>query len=176
MLGPSDVRRELLAAELPHEFVRLPRRIASADELPDVLDQPASSCVVVRVYETDRGRRAVLVPAGTMPDPVALARATGARVIGLASATGTSLCTDFTATLVAPVCLPRDLPVLADASLARSDVVYTATGDGGTALRIRPVDLLLHTSARVDALTSPGLVPMTVVPQAVPHTGAVAVP
>ena len=174
MLGPMDVSRELLAAEIPHEFVRLPRRIATADELPDVLDVPPRECVVVRIYETDRGRRALLLPTGAMPVPARLARATGARVVGMAGATATSLCTDFTATLVAPVCLPRDLPVVADAALGASDVLYAATGDGGTALKIRAVDLLRHTGARVDTLTKPALAPLFL-EETVPHTGVAAV-
>lgn len=174
MLGPMDVSRELLAAEIPHEFVRLPRRIASADELPDVLEVPPRCCVVVRVYETERGRSAVLLPAGAMPVPARLARAAGARVTGLATPTATSLCTDFTATLVAPVCLPPDLPVVADAALGGSDVLYAATGDGGTAVKIRAADLLRHTGARVDTLTKPALAPL-LVEESVPHTGVAAV-
>lgn len=174
MLGPLDVRRELLDAELPHELVRLPRRIATADELPDVLGVPAAACVVVRIYETDRGRRAVLVPAGSAPVPQRLARATRARVLGLASATATSLCTDFIATLVAPVCLPRDLPVVADAALGAEPILYAATGDGGTALKIESPVLLRHVRAQVDSLTTPALVPM-VAEQSVPHTGVAAV-
>jgi hypothetical protein len=50
------------------------------------------------------------------------------------------------------------MPVLADASLSTREVLYTPTGESGTALGIHSRDLLTVAGARVAALLTPTLV------------------
>jgi prolyl-tRNA editing enzyme YbaK/EbsC (Cys-tRNA(Pro) deacylase) len=65
--------------------------------------------------------------------------------------------TGYAAGLVAPLALPGELPLYVDQALADSAddgaVVYTATGEPGTALGIRLQDLLAGCAAKPAALS-----------------------
>jgi prolyl-tRNA editing enzyme YbaK/EbsC (Cys-tRNA(Pro) deacylase) len=152
MKDALDVHRSLLAREVPHEVVRLPRLVLSADEIPDALELPAERCVVTRVYHADDRLVAVLVRAGAQPHPGALLGAIGARTLRMATPDVVNIHTDFAAALVCPVLLPEPMPVLADACIGHQDVVYTATGDGGTALGIPTRWLFTASAAAVTEL------------------------
>ena len=156
MRGPVDLRRELLDAEVLHEIVHLRRRIDDAVELPEVLEVPPSACLAVRLYDAGSGLLAALVPAGSMPASSAVARAAGVRAVRLAGPDRVSAVTDCHPALVPPVGLPAAVRTVADAGLADEEVVYTATGDGSTALKIRALDLLSLTGAVVAPLVEPG--------------------
>jgi prolyl-tRNA editing enzyme YbaK/EbsC (Cys-tRNA(Pro) deacylase) len=152
------IHRELLARGVPHEIVRLRRIILSADELPDALGLPAGQCIAVRLYEADSKLVAVCVPAGATPAPSALLHATGARRIGIAPVDRINAETDFAGGLVAPLLLPDDVQIFADASLPAREVLYSPTGESGTALGIHSRDLLAVSGARVAPLLTPTLV------------------
>lgn len=158
MRGPIDVTRELLAADVAHEIVHLRRRIDDAAELPGVLGVASRSCLAVRLYESDRGLVAALVPADRAPATTALARAAGAERVTTSDPRRVSALTDFHPSLVAPVGLPEGVTTVADAALRDADVVYTPTGDGSTALKIHAGDLLSITGATLAALVEPGVV------------------
>lgn len=152
------IHRDLLAKGVPHEIVRLRRIILTADELPDALGLSSNQCVAVRMYEADHRLVAVCVPAGTTPAPSALLQATGARRIGAAPVDRVNAETEFAGGLVAPLLLPDAVTVLADASVAGRDVLYTPTGESGTALGIHARDLLDASGARVTSLLRPATV------------------
>lgn len=158
MKGPLDIHRELLAVGVPHEIVRLQSAIQAADELPVALALPPSSCVSVRMYDADGVLHALAVPAAAPTRAITLARALGARRLELAPASRINAVTGFRAGLVSPVGLPVEVVLVVDAVLGNSDVLYAATGDSGTVLKIRSRDLLLHTGALVAALTAPAVV------------------
>jgi prolyl-tRNA editing enzyme YbaK/EbsC (Cys-tRNA(Pro) deacylase) len=155
MLDALDVHRSLLAREVPHEVVRLPRLVLSADELPDVLDLPPSRCVAVRLYLADDAPVAVIVRAGELPHPGAVLAAVGARALRAARPDFVNSITDFAAPLVCPVLLPDSVTVLADSCVGHADVVYAPTGDGGTALGISSRWLLTSSRASVAELCAP---------------------
>lgn len=155
MLDALDVHRSLLAREVPHEVVRLPRLVLSADEIPDALELPRARCVTARIYHADDRFVATLVRAGEFPHPGAVLAALGARSLRLAEPAVVNQVTDFAASLVCPVLLPDTVPVLADACVGHHDVVYAATGDGGTVLGIPSRWLLTASRARVAELCSP---------------------
>lgn len=149
MKGALDLSRALLARDIPHEIVRLPRIILSAAELPEVLGLPADRCVVTLPYEV--GDRLV-VAAGLASDPPlvgAVRVAVGDDRMQPARVGVVNSRTDYAARLVAPLLLPPDVELLVDTALADAGVVYTATGDAGTALGIRAAHLLAGSSARV---------------------------
>ncbi len=160
MKGALDVHRELLARDVPHEMVRLRDRATSADDLPRLLGLTAG-CVAVRCYEVVRasgtGFAAVLVPAGRLPQPGALLEALDARSVRAARPDAVNAATDFAHALVAPVCLPPEVELLADSALGESDVSYCAVGEGQVVLGIRTRDLLVTTGARATSLTGPSL-------------------
>lgn len=155
MKGALDVHRTLLAQDVPHEIVRLPRVVLHADEIPEVLGLPNDRCVAVRMYEADSGLVAVAVRAGDTPHPAALLAATGSRHLRPAAADVVNHATDYAASLVSPVLLPDDVQLLADACIGHVDVVYVPTGDGGTVLGIASHDLLVTTGARVAEVCVP---------------------
>ena len=163
------MHQELLADDVRHEIVRLRSLVASADDLPRVMDL-SDGCAAVRCYVPTGGPPAdppaarptmvaVLVRAGTTPDPRAVMRALhslpgGSRAGGLRPATPgeVNVATDYAAGLVCPVGLPADVPLLVDEALATRLVLYTAAGEGGVALGIRTRDLLRATGALVAPL------------------------
>lgn len=162
MKGALDIHRDLLGKDVPHEIIRLRRPVLDADDLPDALGIDADSCVAVRVYVLDGQLIAVGVPAGRLPDPQALLLATGASTLRPATGPEINAATDYSAGLVAPLLLPRTIPFYVDARVGLSDVVYTATGDTGTALGIATAELLVSSGARVADLLIPSLAAIAV--------------
>ncbi|MEV0971569.1 aminoacyl-tRNA deacylase [Microtetraspora glauca] len=157
------IHRWLLAHQIHHEIVRLPRPLTCADELPEVLDAPASRCVCVTVFEAvTRGVAepvAVVGAAGTVPAPSAVAAVLGADRVSTASAFVVNSVTDYAAGLVCPLLLPDGLAVLVDQRLADGphpeESVYTATGERRTALRIRAARLFSLVAGKPADLTVP---------------------
>lgn len=155
MKDALDVHRSLLAREVPHEVVRLPRLVLSADEIPEALGLPPERCVTVRIYHADDTTAAVIVRAGQTPHPGAVLAALGARTLRKASPDEVNALTDFAAPLVSPVLLPDSMRVLADACVGHEHVVYAPTGDSGTVLGISSRWLLTASRASVAELCSP---------------------
>jgi prolyl-tRNA editing enzyme YbaK/EbsC (Cys-tRNA(Pro) deacylase) len=158
-----DVHRALLAAGVEHEMVRLRTAVLRADDLPRALGVPAAACVAVRCYRTtgrtgERGLCAVLVRSGDTPDPASLLDALGAVSVRPATGSEVNAATDYAAGLVSPICLPADVPLLADAALGGTEVLYAPTGESGVALGIGTRDLLVASGARVTNLTAQRLV------------------
>ncbi len=150
MKGAVDVHRALLARDVPHEIVRLPRVVLTADEIPDVLGLPPSRCVTTRMYDADDQLVAVVVRAGDIPHPDSVLAAAGARSLHPASPDTVNRVTDYAASLVCPLLLPPEVRVFADSCLSDVDVVYAPTGEGGTVLGIPLSALLVSAGARVD--------------------------
>jgi prolyl-tRNA editing enzyme YbaK/EbsC (Cys-tRNA(Pro) deacylase) len=93
----------------------------------------------------------VLCHAGTEPDLRAIRRVLGTPNVQLANADLVNAQTGYLASHVAPVLLPTDAIVCVAEEITHHDeeVVYTATGDGGTVLGIRLRDLLELCGAKV---------------------------
>lgn len=148
MLGPLDVHRHLLTRDVPHEIVRLRRVAQTADHLPEVLGLPESRCVTARVYEALAGSTpflaVVLCHACSEPDLRTLRRVLGTPSVHPAHPDLVNAQTGYMASHVAPALLPEDAIVCVAEEITHHDeeVVYTATGDGGTVLGIRLRDLL----------------------------------
>ncbi|MEU6737646.1 aminoacyl-tRNA deacylase [Streptosporangium sandarakinum] len=141
------IHRWLLAHQVHHEIVRLPRAMTSVRELPDLLSVSPATCVEVTVFEvtTRIGREpvAVVSTVGTPPASGVVGGIVGARRVRPATAFAVNSVTDYAAGLVCPLLLPETLPVLVDERLSRTaQVVHTPTGERRTALRIRADHLL----------------------------------
>jgi prolyl-tRNA editing enzyme YbaK/EbsC (Cys-tRNA(Pro) deacylase) len=157
MNNALTVHRMLLESGIRHEIVQLPRTITSADQLPAVLALPARRCLAVRVYEADGGHAAIIV----RPDLALPARefgeVTGMLHVRAADEDTISSVTGYAAGLVAPLALPDGLPLYVDQALAEDadddTVVYTSTGESGTALGIGLLDLLDRATAKPVAVT-----------------------
>jgi prolyl-tRNA editing enzyme YbaK/EbsC (Cys-tRNA(Pro) deacylase) len=151
------VHRMLLENGLQHEIVQLPQTITSADQLPAALALPPQRCLAVRVYQVDDRYVAIIVPADTVPPAQLVREITGGQQARGADEAEISSVTGYTAGLVAPLALPDEMPLYVDQALADSAddgvVVYTATGESGTALGIRLLDLLAGCAAKPAALS-----------------------
>ncbi len=151
------LHRMLLENDIQHEIVQLPRTITSADQLPAVLALPPSRCLAVRVYEVDDQHAAIITRPDRVPPDRLVGDITGGRRVRAAGEDTISSVTGYAAGLVAPVALPDGIPVYVDQALADSadggTVVYTATGESGTALGIGLADLLAVCAAKPAALT-----------------------
>ncbi|WP_433248099.1 aminoacyl-tRNA deacylase [Streptosporangium sp. CA-135522] len=164
------IHRWLLAHQVHHEIVRLPRAMTCVDELPELLSASPATCVEVTVFEvtTRIGREPVAVVGfvGSPPQPGVVGGTLGARRVRLASAFTVNSVTDYAAGLICPLLLPEGLTVLVDERLGEmADLVHTPTGERHTALRIRadhllglvsgkPIDLV-HSRSRREPATFP---------------------
>lgn len=159
MIDALTLHRLLVESGTHHEIVHLTRPISSAHQLPEVLRLPRSRCLAVRMYDACGVLTAVIVHAGGVPHAAALREVTGSRrVLPLADDLVNSA-TGYAAELVAPLALPDSVEVYADENVVtgidRDVVVYTATGESGTALGIRLLDLFTLLDAKPAALTFP---------------------
>jgi Cys-tRNA(Pro)/Cys-tRNA(Cys) deacylase len=159
MIDTLTLHRLLVESGTRHEIVLLPRPISSADELPQVLRLPSSRCLAVRMYDAGGMLTAVIVHAGSLPSADALRAVTGTRRILPVPDDRVNAATGYAAELVAPLALPDSVEVYADEEVVcgidRDVVVYTATGESGTALGVRLLDLFALRDAKPAALTRP---------------------
>jgi Cys-tRNA(Pro)/Cys-tRNA(Cys) deacylase len=157
MLGPLDIHQYLLQHDVHHEIVRLPRPAASAEHLAEVLGITPRRCLAIHPFHalTPDGDVLVLLlaPADATPDSTQLIRALGellrdhlgpAVELTAAGADLVSSHTDYLAGHLAPLLLPADVIVVTTSGVVdlATSIIYTATGDGGTALGIGATDLL----------------------------------
>jgi prolyl-tRNA editing enzyme YbaK/EbsC (Cys-tRNA(Pro) deacylase) len=142
------IHRWLLAHQVHHEIVRLPRPMTCADELPETLSAAPERCLMVTVFEvaTRVGNEAVVAVASSVaapPRPGAVGGLLGMRQVRPAPAHVVNAATDYAHGLICPLLLPESLPMLIDDRLrADTEPVFTATGERHTALAIRALDLL----------------------------------
>lgn len=155
------IHRWLLAHQVHHEIVRLPRPMTCADELPETLSAAPGRCLMVTVFEvaTRIGGEAVVAVASSVahpPRPGAVGGLLGVRQVRPAPAHVVNAATDYADGLVCPLLLPESLPMLIDDRLrADTEVVFTATGERHTALSIRALDLLTLLPGKMVDLRSP---------------------
>ncbi|GLW12480.1 hypothetical protein Misp01_76080 [Microtetraspora sp. NBRC 13810] len=158
------IHRWLLAHQVHHEIVRLPRALTSAAELPEVLSAEPADCLEVSVFEVDTrvGLEpvAVLHSAGSPPGPALVAAVLSARRVRPASAFLVNAATEYAAGLVCPLLLPEGLTLLIDEGIYDPKhpfrVVHTPAGERRTALSMRACDLLaLVPGKRLDLAPRP---------------------
>jgi Cys-tRNA(Pro)/Cys-tRNA(Cys) deacylase len=157
MLGPLDIHQYLLQHDVHHEIVRLPRPAANAEHLAEVLGITPRRCLAIHPFHalTPDGDVLVLLlaPADATPDSAQLIRALGELLrdhlgptveLTVAGADLVSSHTDYLAGHLAPLLLPADVIVVTTSGVVdlATSIIYTATGDGGTALGIGATDLL----------------------------------
>lgn len=148
----------LVESGMRHEIVHLPRAISAADQLPEALRLPASRCLAVRMYDVGGALTAVIVHAGRRPSVGALREVTGSSRVRPAADDRVNSVTGYATGLVAPLGLPDSVDVYADQEVIGGVdddvVVYTATGESGTALGVRLLDLFMLRDAKPAALTA----------------------
>ncbi|MEV4454262.1 aminoacyl-tRNA deacylase [Microbispora sp. NPDC004025] len=157
------IHRWLLAHQIHHEIVRLPRPLTCSDELPEVLGVTPETCLCVSLFEVSaRGRAhavAVVSAVNSCPGPAEVGAVLRAHRVTPASAFTVNSATDYAHGLVCPLLLPDDLTVLVDQRLMEridpDEVVHTATGERRTALRLRAIHLFDLVAAKpVDLSTA----------------------
>ncbi|MFD1932789.1 aminoacyl-tRNA deacylase [Nonomuraea mangrovi] len=141
------IHRWLLAHQVHHEIVRLPRPMTCAEELPATISAAPERCVAVTVFERHSrlGREAVAVVStvADLPTPRTVGLLLDSRNISPAPAFAINASTDYAAGLICPLLLPHDLFVLIDERMpADGGFVFTPTGERHTALRLHALDLL----------------------------------
>ncbi|MET8864571.1 YbaK/EbsC family protein [Nonomuraea sp. NPDC049421] len=142
------LHRWLLAHQVHHEIVRLPRPMTCAEELPETVFAAAGRCLMVTVLDvtTRVGSEvviAVTTPVSSPPRPGIVGGLLGARQVRPAPAHVVNAATDYADGLVCPLLLPAALPMFIDDRLhADDELIYTPTGERHTALAMRALDLL----------------------------------
>ncbi|MEO3892090.1 YbaK/EbsC family protein [Nonomuraea sp. B5E05] len=142
------IHRWLLAHQVHHEIVRLPRPMTSAEELPKTVSAAPERCLMVTVFDvaTRVGREVVIgvtSPVALPPRPGAVGGLLAARQVRYAPAHVVNAATDYADGLVCPLLLPESLPVFIDDRLRVDEgPVFMPIGERHTALCLRAVDLL----------------------------------
>lgn len=164
MKGPLDIHQFLLAHDVRHEIVRLPRTAPGASSLAEALGLPAHQCVAVCPFHTMTTTGDLLAVVLTTSDRGVEPDALASQLADLmrnrlgeqlhfvpANATLVSQHTDYLAGHLSPLLLPPEVVVVATQQLAdlATTTVYAATGDAGTALALRALDLLVLSHAIV---------------------------
>jgi Cys-tRNA(Pro)/Cys-tRNA(Cys) deacylase len=155
------IHRWLLAHQVHHEIVRLPRPMTCADELPETVSAPPERCLVVTVFDvaTRIGNEvvvAVVSTAAAPPRPGAVGGLLGVRQVRPAPSFQVNSATDYADGLVSPLLLPESLPVFIDDRLrADDDPVFIATGERHTALCLKALDLLTLLPGKMVDLATP---------------------
>ena len=157
MLGPLDIHQYLLEHDVHHEIVRLPRPAANAEHLAEVLGVTPRRCLAIHPFHalTADGDVLVLVMAPADEEVATAILAVALRELlrdqlgpdadlSIAGAALVSRRTDYIAGHLAPLLLPPDVIVVSTQGVLdlATSIIYTATGDGGTALGIAASDLL----------------------------------
>ncbi|MBO3750278.1 hypothetical protein J5X84_29710 [Streptosporangiaceae bacterium NEAU-GS5] len=163
------IHRWLLAHQIHHEIVRLPRALTCSDDLPAVLGVDARDCIGVTLFEvtTRAGREPVAVvgSVGAAPSLVTVGATVGATRVRPASSYVVNSVTDYAAGLVCPLLLPDGLTVLIDQraldAFGQDDIVHTPTGERRTALRLRAFHLFTLMSGKAVDLSPPARPVMT---------------
>jgi prolyl-tRNA editing enzyme YbaK/EbsC (Cys-tRNA(Pro) deacylase) len=157
------IHRWLLAHQVHHEILRLPRSLSVADDLPEVLGVSPENCLRVTVFAATYpfgGEPVALIgsAAGTT-EPAAVAAILGARDVRPAPAHLVNAATDYAADLVCPLLLPEELTVLLDQrmidALRPRDPVYSPTGERCTALLMAAHDLFALVAGKAVELRAP---------------------
>ncbi|TDD09583.1 aminoacyl-tRNA deacylase [Nonomuraea diastatica] len=142
------IHRWLLAHQVHHEIVRLPRPMTSAEELPKMVSAAPERCLMVTVFDvaTRVGREVVIAvtsPVALPPRPGAVGGLLAARQVRYAPAHVVNAATDYADGLVCPLLLTESLPVFIDDRLRVDEgPVFLPIGERHTALSLRAVDLL----------------------------------
>ena len=142
------IHRWLLAHQVHHEIVRLPRPMTCAEELPETVSAAPDRCLMVTVLEvtTRVGREAVIAvtsPVSAPPRPGTIGGVIGARQVRPAPAHVVNSATDYADGLVCPLLLPDSLTMyIDDRVFSGPEPIFTATGERHTALSLRALDLL----------------------------------
>ncbi|PZG22391.1 aminoacyl-tRNA deacylase [Nonomuraea aridisoli] len=149
------IHRWLLAHQVHHEIVRLPRPMTCAEELPETVSAAPDRCLMVTVFDvvTRAGREVVAgvtSPVSLPPRPGALGGLLGARQVRPAPAHVVNAATDYADGLVCPLLLPESLPVFIDDRLPTdAETIFMPTGERHTALALRGLDLLTHLPGKI---------------------------
>ncbi|MFC5823199.1 aminoacyl-tRNA deacylase [Nonomuraea insulae] len=142
------IHRWLLAHQVHHEIVRLPRPMTCAEELPETVSAAPERCLMVTVLEvtTRVGREVVIAvtsPVSAPPRQGAVEALLGARQVLPAPAHVVNAATDYADGLVCPLLLPDSVPMFIDDRLFVNDEpIFAPTGERHTALSMRALDLL----------------------------------
>jgi prolyl-tRNA editing enzyme YbaK/EbsC (Cys-tRNA(Pro) deacylase) len=152
-----DVHNYLTERDIPHEVFATKGRLRSAEQLAAVLDLPIGEVgkVVIFEGEGDDAPVVAIVPAGGEPDPARVRKAAKRPTLRPSADSSASELTQYLPGSIPPVGLPERFLTVIDRTLARDKVLYFAGGESRAVLKIRGLDLVKATGAKVASLTEP---------------------
>jgi Cys-tRNA(Pro)/Cys-tRNA(Cys) deacylase len=153
----TNAMRALDARHIPYGVFTYDEAIHSADAVAPLLGVPAGHVFKTLVVLADGGRRLlVMTPGDRELDMRAVARGVGAKSAHMAPQREAELLTGLKVGGISPLALlDKRFEVYLDAPGAALDELYINGGHRGVNLRLRVVDLLAVTGARVIAATAP---------------------
>lgn len=142
------VRTYLEAHGLAEGLFEFEQSTKTAQQAADVMGCELGQIVKSLVFVVGDQPVLALVPGDRRGDSEALSALLGGEAVRLADADTVRAATGYAIGGVSPFDLPSELPVFADASLARFEVVYPA-GTPASMVRMRLAELLELSGARV---------------------------
>jgi Cys-tRNA(Pro) deacylase len=143
------VRAYLDAQGLAEGLFEFEQSTKTAQQAADVMGCELGQIVKSLVFVVGDQPVMALVPGDRRGNSEALSGLFGGEPARLADAEMVRSATGYAIGGVSPFDLPSDLPVIADASLSRFDVVYPAAGTPASMVRMQLTDLLRLSDARV---------------------------
>lgn len=139
---------------LDEEIIEFDRSTKSAALAAEAVGCELGQIVKSLVFVVDERPVLVLVAGDRRGDPKAIALASDGRDARIASADEVRAATGYAIGGVSPFDLPSDLPILADESLARFEVVFSAAGTPCSVVPVSTDWLLEVCGARAAAVAS----------------------
>ncbi len=143
------VRAYLDAHGLAEGLFEFEQSTKTAQQAADVMGCELGQIVKSLVFVVGDQPVVALVPGDRRGNSEALSGLFGGAAVRLADAEMVRSATGYAIGGVSPFDLPSDLPVIADASFSRFEVVYPAAGTPASMVRMQLTDLLRLSDARV---------------------------
>jgi prolyl-tRNA editing enzyme YbaK/EbsC (Cys-tRNA(Pro) deacylase) len=143
------VRAFLEAHGLAEGLFEFDQSTHTAEQAADAMSCELGQIVKSLVFLVGDQPVMALVPGDKRGDSQAIAEHFGGDEVRIADAGMVRFTTGYSIGGVAPFDLPKEVPVVADASLSRYEIVYPGAGTPASMVRMRFADLLKHTGAAV---------------------------
>jgi Cys-tRNA(Pro) deacylase len=143
------VRVYLEARGLAEDLFEFEQSTKTAQQAADAMGCELGQIVKSLVFVVGDRPVVTLVPGDRRGDTDAISALLGGGEVRFADAETVRSATGYAIGGVSPFDLPEELPVLADASLARFEIVYPAAGTPASMVRMELAELLALSGARV---------------------------
>ena len=153
MRSSVEVHNYLQSMDIKHEMVALTGSVKNSERMAELLGLDPACIMKVLVFIADGEPLMALVPGDRHANLAKIKAATGTGKIFFAAEKDLVDITDYHSRCTPPVAWKAQVTTVADAALPANSIVYTAGGQSNVVLKIRIVDLIKVTGAKLADIT-----------------------